>query len=447
MRILHYFLGFDRAGGLNRYVSDLAFSQIQSGHTVFALYPRGSFHFLFSNKAFIKKKDRIKGIQVYVLLNGKIISLLEGIKNPQTILSSDHIVDDSNLNAFYSQVKPDILHVHTWMGFPKELLLFLKEKGCRVVYSTHDYFGICPKVNMIKYDGLLCQQPCNEECSKCNSNAPNEFFLAFRNLSFIFRYKRFLNPIVKRIRRNVVVSNNKCSSQHVFDYNSLRDYYRKLWMMCDLILFNSTITHNVFSLFLPGLKGSVISITHQDIQDRRELKPISNNHINLCYIGSLESYKGFSVLKSVLQDLYQQNIRNWHLDVWGTNLLKQDEDVPTIHYHGFFSQTDESRVFQDIDLLIVPSIWYETFGFIVLEALSHGVPVLCSDTVGAQSLLSPKMIYHGKEVLKKKLSFLLTSPNILENERKSIVSSSVPILTLSDHANTIEKLYLKLLFN
>ena len=39
------------------------------------------------------------------------------------------------------------------------------------------------------------------------------------------------------------------------------------------------------------------------------------------------------------------------------------------------------------DLLVAPSIWYETFGFTVLEALSYGVPVIVSDHVGAKDIV------------------------------------------------------------
>ena len=40
-----------------------------------------------------------------------------------------------------------------------------------------------------------------------------------------------------------------------------------------------------------------------------------------------------------------------------------------------------------MDVLIVPSIWKETFGFVVLEALSYGVPVIVSDNVGAKDIV------------------------------------------------------------
>jgi glycosyltransferase involved in cell wall biosynthesis len=40
--------------------------------------------------------------------------------------------------------------------------------------------------------------------------------------------------------------------------------------------------------------------------------------------------------------------------------------------------------------LVLPSLWYETFGLVVAEALSRGVPVIISDRVGAGA-----MVNHG----------------------------------------------------
>lgn len=45
------------------------------------------------------------------------------------------------------------------------------------------------------------------------------------------------------------------------------------------------------------------------------------------------------------------------------------------------------EIFDDTDVLICPSIWYETFGYTVIEALSYGVPVIISDHVGAKDIV------------------------------------------------------------
>ena len=58
-----------------------------------------------------------------------------------------------------------------------------------------------------------------------------------------------------------------------------------------------------------------------------------------------------------------------------------------MNIHGRYSYDELEAIMDETDLLICPSVWYETFGYTVLEALSFGVPVLVSDTVGAKDII------------------------------------------------------------
>lgn len=52
-----------------------------------------------------------------------------------------------------------------------------------------------------------------------------------------------------------------------------------------------------------------------------------------------------------------------------------------------FTQSDLPEIMSNTDVLVATSIWYETFGFTVLEALSFGIPVIVSDHVGAKDIV------------------------------------------------------------
>ena len=58
-----------------------------------------------------------------------------------------------------------------------------------------------------------------------------------------------------------------------------------------------------------------------------------------------------------------------------------------INVHNRYTYSDLERIFNETDVLVAPSIWYETFGYTVLEALSYGVPIIISDNVGAKDIL------------------------------------------------------------
>jgi len=67
--------------------------------------------------------------------------------------------------------------------------------------------------------------------------------------------------------------------------------------------------------------------------------------------------------------------------------FKPTELSPYIKPHGRYTYKDLNKIFDETDVLIAPSIWYETFGYTVLEALSYGVPVIVSGNVGAKDII------------------------------------------------------------
>jgi glycosyltransferase involved in cell wall biosynthesis len=68
--------------------------------------------------------------------------------------------------------------------------------------------------------------------------------------------------------------------------------------------------------------------------------------------------------------------------------------APTVraHFLGFHNQTQLSRFFHAADLLVLPSIFSETWGLVVNEALHHGLPAVVSEAVGC----APDLVSEGQ---------------------------------------------------
>lgn len=184
MRIVHYTIGLypKRTGGLNRYATDLIKEQMTE-HKVAVLKP-GPWK-PWRRTCSISRCNMEDGIKCYSLINALPQSLLYGVKTPKDFIGTT--ISRKGFERFFEEVKPDILHLHTLMGMPKEALSFFKEKGVKIVYTSHDYFGICPKVNLINEKGELCEGPSADKCAKCNDSAPSSLFLRVRSSSLAFK--------------------------------------------------------------------------------------------------------------------------------------------------------------------------------------------------------------------------------------------------------------------
>lgn len=129
--------------------------------------------------------------------------------------------------------------------------------------------------------------------------------------------------------------------------------------------------------------------------------------------------------------------QNFCLDVHFT----PTEMSPYIKVHDRYSYTDLEKIFDETDILVAPSIWYETFGFTVLEALSYGVPVVISGNVGAKDILVENAGIVVEDITSKKLFIALQSvTQVSLKEMNKAIMEKQPIMKIADMSERIEEL-------
>ena len=443
MNIVHYFLGPERAGGLNKYVRDLVLAQRAAGFNVTLLYPGGGWR---RGKTKIVRDHSWNSLDVWRIINPPPVVLLLGVKKPERMLeNADRI--PAGTREFLAAVQPDVVHIHTWMGFPAALLASVKDIGCPVIYSAHDYFGLCPRVNWIRNDGSICARGSNEDCTQCNDSAPSCFFLQLRNSPFLLRWLNRCDKIkslLRRLKRRRPAA-EFVQSVSVRNYDRLADFYRGLWQKTDLLLFNSNVTREVFQHFFT-MNSMTIPITHADIIDRRRIRDFSSPVRRLIFLGSSSPYKGLPLLKRMLERLSRLGTKQWKLDVYGCGEVGPDPENSAISYHGGYRQEQLDEILNAADFVIVPSVCYETFGFVVSEALSRGVPVLASATVGARTLIeriNPEFIFHREDELYKKLLRLINDNQPLTDFNSKLCNMPW-FCSMQGHVETISNVYREL---
>jgi glycosyltransferase involved in cell wall biosynthesis len=452
LNILHVTLGLPpyRTGGLTKYSVDLMFDQ-STNHEVFLLYP-GKFTFPYTLS--IQKNKPYKGIYVYEIVNPNLIPLLNGINRPDLFMKK---VDKSIYINLLKEIKPDILHVHTLMGVHKELLEAAKELKIKIIFTTHDYFGLCPKVNLMDSQGGICEDfNSGQKCLECNVNALGVPMIHVMQ-SYTYRYLKN-SKLVKSLRnlkknrakknRQLPGINEPMADDRLTDqYINLRNYYLSMFKQVDYFHFNSTVAKEQYETYLE-VEGKVISISHSDIVDKRQNYLIGDDQtkpLNITYLGPVDQYKGFYFLKESLRQLLENGQKNWHLNVFGDFIDNPDlHDTRYFTFNGRYQYSELQNIFSKTDVLVIPSIWKETFGFIGLEALSYGIPTLVSENVGFKDLIEDGktgMIFKAnKNHLANKIETLIKNRAILKDINTNILNMDFPY-TMKEHTNEIINLY------
>lgn len=342
MKILHYALGFPpyRSGGLTKLCVDLMVQQAKEGHTVAMLWP-GQMGFV-NQKVTIKNHENVK-------LSGEDILSLEVI-NPLPVSFDEGIADiaafTKNVEAeaykrLLDTFQPDVIHVHTLMGLHKSFLEAAKDNKIRLVFTAHDFFPICPKVTMFRH-GTVCDSVKNcENCGVCNATALS-----------INKIKALQSPVYRELKDSKVVK--KLRKQHrdgylsestandtaapvesADDYKKLRNYYYSLLKLMDIIHYNSSVTKKVYESVFDLPHSCTVVITHSDIKDNRKVKDYSNDCLRIRYLGPQSGAKGYQLLKSALDKLWNVQ-QNFFLDVH----FEPMEPAPYIKSHERYSYAE-----------------------------------------------------------------------------------------------------------
>ena len=92
----------------------------------------------------------------------------------------------------------------------------------------------------------------------------------------------------------------------------------------------------------------------------------------------------------------------------------------------------------NLDVVIFPTINLESFGFIVLEALSYNTPVIVSKNVGAKDLCNPNYILNNEEELDIILKKIINNKSVLS----TYFDYDLKIINFIEHnEEIIDKIY------
>jgi glycosyltransferase involved in cell wall biosynthesis len=242
-----------------------------------------------------------------------------------------HLLENVNprstsvVSAFLEQVSPDIVITSTIENFGAGAWQAAHEAGIPSVHILRSYYPFCFRGNVVKN-----QENCDGHCIEC------------KTLSF----------------------GRKRASQHVNGIVGISRYV--LDRHLDAGFFRSAATTVI---------GEPIS--KDFFLERGSLKPPTR----FGYLGVLSADKGLESLAVAWGKVANSG---FSLSIAGTG---KDEYVSSIRQKfpagtEFLGWVDSSTFLQQLDYLIVPSIWNEPFGRIVIEAFAKGVPVLGSKIAG-----------------------------------------------------------------
>jgi glycosyltransferase involved in cell wall biosynthesis len=109
--------------------------------------------------------------------------------------------------------------------------------------------------------------------------------------------------------------------------------------------------------------------------------PSASGRVRLAHIGSMTKFKGYFLVQAAFKQSRFQNLELTVVDHsrYGGNVELAQWGTTPVRFVGKTVQEEMHKLYAEVDVLLAPSLWPESFGLVSREALSCGAWVVASD--------------------------------------------------------------------
>jgi len=351
------------------------------------------------------------------------------------------------------KVSPDIVHIQHLIFLSVTLIKEIKIRNIPIVFTLHDYWLICPQWHFLKKDLSRCNIDDIKECINCLDyqlkirQGPKKLYNAFRSL--IPKYLTYLLRKVYVFTTKPTFNTNK-AMQDIKDRAAL---IRNLLKDVDLFISPSRFLKGKFVEF--GIPLDKIKISSYGINDRlfKNIQKKDSSIIRFGFIGTILPAKGlhvaieaFNKLKSNASFKVYGKLYPYRGFEWYPGYIKKITKSKNIKFMQDFNNEDIAKVFSEIDVLIVPSIWYENSPLTIQEAFLSKTPVIASRIGGIPELIKDGengllfKVADSNELLGK-IKLMLNESHMLEKLKAGILKPR----SIDENSKELDKIYSNLI--
>lgn len=194
-------------------------------------------------------------------------------------------------------------------------------------------------------------------------------------------------------------------------------------------VFNSKTTRKAFVEAYPAVPQEHLHLLYNAV-DANMFQPINNKSkkkpINICFCGRWTEEKGVFVLLEAVRILEQKRkdfrlhlVGSAHIPVQTEKSQQIEKKVnqivnglATVEIIGPLKHEELPKLYQQMDLGIVPSVWEEPFGLVTLEMMASGLPVIASKVGAIPEIIEDNLNgllvkQNNPELLSQKIEMLL----------------------------------------
>lgn len=307
-----------------------------------------------------------------------------------------------------SKENPDIIHVAHPMRVG-EFITTAKLLDIPYIITLTDFSLLCPKIILVNSEGDLCAGPENgKACRRLCQEFPSNLIAGRLTLGkdILLGAQRVISP------------SDFLASLFKKNFNGLKI---------------STINH--------GISYSMVKRSNKNYK--------KGDKLVFCYAGSLNPHKGVHILVQAFKRITANDVI---LKIFGSGpdplyvnrLFAMAKDDERIEFCGVFPEENVGDIFSNADVVVVPSLCYESYSLVLHEALACNTPVIASNigvlTEKIEDNISGFTFSVGDiNILQDTMERIINNPELLNDLKENLKSILVP--TVEQEAYAYYRLY------
>lgn len=220
----------------------------------------------------------------------------------------------------------------------EKILNFKEKHHAYLKMLLHDFFSICPAVNLLDERGKYCKAAESTRCDEC-------------------------------------IPANRSNACLDYETGTLwRKYWGEFLLKCDEVLAFSDDTGRIFKKIYPGISRMKVIPHKPHYVLPLDKKAKTTKPFQIGLLGVLCYKKGLEIVKNLVKYI-EKNHLNIQIKLIG--ISDEKIDSPAFSCTGRYTkgQLPWLTMKEDIDMFLIPSIWPETFSYTTSEIISMNMPI------------------------------------------------------------------------
>ncbi|MGB7624918.1 MAG: glycosyltransferase family 4 protein [Terriglobia bacterium] len=387
-------------------------------------------------------QDRVNGLEVFRLNNNfRDVDRFERIYwNPKV---------DEVFKKFLDDWRPDVIHAHHLTCLSTNLVNIAHQRAIPFILTIHDFWMMCLRGQRLHPTLRLCEEVIPEVCGQCVE--PWMKGAHGRAVADHLGGEAVQLGYLQRVWKKFYEWRTRPDPTR--EIQTFLRHSQKILESIDLLIVPSAFVRDQFLRFGCDPGKTLFLDNGVDPGFLRLVDRKPSHKLRFGFIGTIIPSKGVHLLVEAFKRLPAEEAE---LKIFGAaaayegfpdyfeKLRRQAAGAP-IEFKGSFPNEDVGKVLSEIDVLVVPSIWYENAPLTIREALLAHVPVITANRGGmAESVQDGVNGLHFElgdaESLARALRRLIEDPALLEKLRQA----GTPVKTISDNSQELEQIYEKL---